>query len=320
MWLKPRILGADDSPPPLAVMIDGFRPGAEVTLSHWQDAPTLPAGITGDTGTDLALSANNAPYLTDGLEWVVNDHLDVDGVIAMAALVDQPTANATGGLLARAAASADFNEWHDRPAQRLAWGIAELITRCRADGGDWQQVVLDHICGDLTGTLSACDRAEPAIEQAIDQLESTIADLRAGTRHRVSQHAGLVVIDWDRDLGHAWDVFNQVPKPDDLPIAAIHGAFGATWALCAERHADGIDYALLAPGHSWARTMTRPSVAWPDLSALASSLSADDRSPWLTRPAAMARGFTCLLASESASQREPTDVAELLVPVLPSVP
>src|SRR6266850_686336 len=66
------------------------RPGADIELSHWVPNQTAPE-FKADTSTEICLRYAASPA-RDALDLVVNDHADVDGFLALYALLESDTA------------------------------------------------------------------------------------------------------------------------------------------------------------------------------------------------------------------------------------
>ena len=291
MMLEARILAESQPPPPRAVVVDGPLSGGELCLSHWDGSPTPPTGVSGDTGTDLALAAINRPILLDPIDVVVNDHVDADGLLAMATLVDQATANANARLLAMAAAAGDFKEWHGAEAQRLVYDIEQRITNAEtaaAPGDDsWRQRLVDDITDDLTGCLMAAEQPNETVRAAIANIESTIDRLTRADGFEIAH-------DTDCSCGNnrlaaeprpSLGLLQSRPRTRRLPttcnprrvwnhleslLRAITTPYLPRPARTMRRPDDGDSYIttpLLATGHTcWAPTQCGDQPSWPDLS------------------------------------------------------
>ncbi|HEY6510759.1 MAG TPA: DUF6687 family protein, partial [Burkholderiaceae bacterium] len=95
-----------------------FRPGIDLELSHW--VPNLtPARYKADTSTAICLRFVADSSRERGFELAVNNHVDVDGTLALFVLSQPELALTHRTLLVQVAEMGDFQGWGDPPAQRL---------------------------------------------------------------------------------------------------------------------------------------------------------------------------------------------------------
>lgn len=285
-----RVVAADAVAPPGSLAVDGDPPQAAAYLSHWPGTPPPPTGLVADSATGLAVQAARRPAWLAAFPIACNNHLDADGLLALLAVCRPDLAQTQGPLLEAAAEAGDFCAWPGPTAFRLLLRVHQLL---RAHAGA-PQAAVDDAC-DLGGRLLAeAALPDPERDAQTTQVEAASAAIAGGVR----LHPHLAVVAWERRLGHAWDQFGVVHAADDLPLWALAPHCGdRRFQLLIETAADGRRCCLDAPRHSWARTMHRPAVAWPDLSGLAARLQADERGGgrWTTGAAARAIGFTTLL-------------------------
>ena len=299
--MQPRFLAAGEAPPPATLVVDCAAAGGAATYSHWRGAPAAPRELAADTSTAMVVAAAREParWLA-GFTWVANDHIDADGLLAMALACRPELAARHAALLIGAAEAGDFAAWPGAPAFRLMLRLHQLIRTEQAAGGTWQQRCCARVAADLDALIAESAQPDPARDAQVAQVEATRARLAGGDGFRVVRSGRLATIAWQCRLGHAWDAFLGVHQPDDLPICALDGvAPVATWQLLAERSAGGTVYVLDAPRHAWAQTVRRPAVAIPDLARLAGDLQRRESGGcrWVARPAAAQVGFNCHLAS-----------------------
>jgi hypothetical protein len=152
----------------------------------------------------------------------------------------------------------------------------------------------------LPELITEAAEAEPERDAALSQTIAARDRLMARAGFHVEPSASVATVAWTRDHGHAWDQFGEVYRVDDLPLWALDGFVPDTaFQLFAEQCDDGAVYVLDAPRHSWARTVRRPSVPWPDLAKAQATLNQHESGGcrWVTRPEARSVGFVCQLAS-----------------------
>src|ERR1044071_4425111 len=94
-----------------AICCDGLVPGLVLELSHWTGNRT-PLEFKADTSTEMALKfVGSQASLTLAGAPIVNNHFDVDGVMAIWVLLEPEQAAASRDLLVAAAEAGDFDEW-----------------------------------------------------------------------------------------------------------------------------------------------------------------------------------------------------------------
>lgn len=133
---------------------DRFRPGVDLQLSHWIPNET-PERFEADTSTEICL--NFVAGGDDGFDLVVNNHADVDGVLAVFTLVTGPWALAHQRTLTQAAEMGDFWGWGDPPAQTLFQTLSTLIQKLqweKADAVALYRRCFDHVFSVLSGEWS----------------------------------------------------------------------------------------------------------------------------------------------------------------------
>ena len=132
MWMY----GSAATRPPSArtAFVDGlawadYRPDIDVELSHHFGNRT-PRQFRGDTATAICLRFTEAKGVAD---LAVNDHLDVDGVLALFALKFPELAMGHRRTLMQAAEMGDFLCWGEQPAQELYQGLSLFLAETRGD-------------------------------------------------------------------------------------------------------------------------------------------------------------------------------------------
>ena len=107
-----------------------FDPATDLELSHWRPN-TTPAEYRAGTSTEICFRFLDNPR--PGLWTVaVNNHVDVDGILSVYALIHSEHALAHRQTLIAAAEVGDFWGWGERPAQRVFQGITRLMN----EGGE----------------------------------------------------------------------------------------------------------------------------------------------------------------------------------------
>ena len=292
----PRFVPWGEHAPPGALAIDGAVTGSAATYSHWQGDHTTPAELAADTSTGMLVRAAHEPERWLGqFSIVCNNHIDADGLLSLLAACRPDLAQTHAARLIAAATAGDFALWTGDLAFDLLLRVHQLIHTVQASGPGWEQRCLEATLTHAEALLCAAWPAEAERTLARAQTAAAIAHWQ---RHPPEVNGALASVRWQRTHGRA-DSYNTVYQPDDLPLLALSTVIPPTcFQLLLEESEDGLRVSLDAPRHSWARTVDLPTVAWPDVQPLAEQLCrADPSVDWLTRPAAQALGFTCLLGS-----------------------
>ena len=148
---------------------------SDVELSHWVPNQTV-AEFKADTSTEICLRYASSPSRRDA-DLVVNDHADVDGILALYALLESDTALANYDTIVGAAAMGDFMAWADRPAFRLAQEVSLLLSDSArpADVGDLYTDAMKIVTGVLDGSRAespAVTAGWQVIERGCERIES----------------------------------------------------------------------------------------------------------------------------------------------------
>src|SRR6476620_9514085 len=110
-----------DSPRPKAeriIFCDGtggslYQPETDLELSHWRPNRT-PVEYRAGTSTEICFRFLDNPY-PGSWTAAVNNHLDVDGVLSVYALVESERAQGNRQTIIEAAEIGDFWEWGETP-------------------------------------------------------------------------------------------------------------------------------------------------------------------------------------------------------------
>ena len=310
--------------PAEALAVDGAVIGTRAIYSHWQGNHTTPNELAADTSTGMLVraAADEVRWLTP-FSVVCNNHIDADGLLSLLCACRPDLARQHAPLLIAAATAGDFTTWTGEPGYRLLLRLHQLIRDQQALGSGWEQRTLDVLLASAEILLTSDEYANrPERDAAVAQVTATIDRLIQAPPVLIGR---MAVVRWQRRLGHASDTFLSVYQPDDLPLMALSAVIPAThFQLLIEDTPIGIIVDLSAPRHSWARTVDLPTIAWPDLSAVAAELKlaelkqaefkqaefkqAEPTVAWTARPGAEAVGYTCLLASRGASRLDPAAV------------
>ena len=108
------------------VVADGPpAPGCVLVLSHWPNSGT-PWPLKADLSTEIVFAYLDAPSFHVDVPWATNDHLDVDGFVAVFALTQPDAARQRREVLVDVAAAGDFATCSSQRAANIAFAIGAL--------------------------------------------------------------------------------------------------------------------------------------------------------------------------------------------------
>jgi hypothetical protein len=238
-----------------------FREGLDLELSHWIPNRS-PAQFKADTSTEICMNFAGASGLDQGFDLIVNNHVDVDGVLAVFVLLSPDCALDHRRTIVQAAEMGDFWSWGDRPAQALFQALALLQRRLKSSGADAQDVYAQ--CFELTrAVLSGEACAEAADGLAV--LEEAIAKIETGQIARTSYNERFVHYAVPRRLAerdlhgalHVPDFNVPLARPNLLPPYARSRWDDERVQLVSVEAGSGWYYDLWYPGYTWAETPRR---------------------------------------------------------------
>jgi len=145
-----------------------YRSGVDLELSHWLPNRT-PKRFKADSSTEICLNFAAAGEDLDAYDLALNNHVDIDGVLSIFAVVEPGLAQTHRATLVQAAESGDFMAWADGPAMALCQAL-KLLQR-RMAGAD----PCDTYAACLACTRNVLGGAVPA------EVEPGLAALRAST-------------------------------------------------------------------------------------------------------------------------------------------
>ena len=124
--------------------VDGVVPNS-IHLSHWEGNET-PAELKADTSTEIALNLVGSPQreaYTQGVDLVVNNHFDCDGVLSCWTVLVGKRALAYRDLLVAAAEAGDFSEHSSDDGVKVSIAIqgAEQSSPNNDDGSPLAQML-----------------------------------------------------------------------------------------------------------------------------------------------------------------------------------
>jgi len=261
----------DDVP---KLSVDGTVPNS-IHFSHWQGNNT-PAEVKADTSTEIALNlvaSPNRAELTNGLDLIVNNHLDTDGALSVWTVLNGERSLQFRDLLVSAAEAGDFSEHTSDD------GVKVSIAIQGADQAMPNNISGSPLAGKLAGEMF--DDDERSYELVLPELERLLSNVNA--------YEPLWRDGW-RAVAEALDSFakgdSRVIENDASrvslvtlqpglwsPFAAISKHARGEMFLIATPATGGWLYRIDYPYYSWAETVVRPRVTRRDLTQVLAALN-----------------------------------------------
>jgi len=303
-----------------------------IHFSHWRGNET-PVSVKADTSTEIALNVVGAPNrdeLTQGIDLVVNNHFDTDGVLSVWTMLNGERALPLREKLIAAAEAGDFCEFSSVDAVRASIVIQgsdspidnsgsplalKFAGEDYVDDARSYDVVLPKVEHVLTHTdfyESLWREPWRRIEVALDSFAKGESRVDEDLVNRISRVTLAPAV-------FGSDGFD--PARHWAPFAAIsHHASGHLFVIATPLNS-GWAYRVDYPYYSWAETIVRPSIPRPDLSAVITALNEienSDSGRWLidSRELASAIKFSDVNNQLTASRIAPDVVARTLADVL----
>ncbi|HEV7473753.1 MAG TPA: DUF6687 family protein [Pyrinomonadaceae bacterium] len=314
--------GLDDLP---KLSVDGTVSNS-IHFSHWEGNET-PSQLKADTSTEIALNLAGAPNrneLTRGIELVVNNHFDTDGVLSVWTVLTGERALDLRELLIPAAEAGDFSEFRNEAAVRASIVIqgsdqpspgeesgsplAFQLAGQEVDDARAYSLVLPEVERVLTKT----DNYEPLWRSAWDKIAAAMESFERGTS-KVTEFAdaGLSLVTLAPEVFSS-SGFNSTRHA--APYTAItRYARGQLFLITTPLDNDWA-YRIDYPYYSWAETVVRPRIPRRDFSALLNELNQLEQGAgvWKLDKSEMTSAVK-FLSSEgtlAASRLSPDDVAK----------
>ncbi len=233
------------------VYVDGvsgnYRSGQDVELSHWVINKT-PEKYKAPTSTEICFNYLDNPEKEYDL--VVNNHLDVDGVLSMFSMAYPTLALQHRQNIITAAEMGDFLFWGTGKALNIFMAIHHLIQQNK----DPQKIVAE--CFDKTINILERNQNPHPVESILLQQKKLMDDEQI-TRTVVSDR--LVVYEYDQET------IDQIKFPDEDLSPHFYKTAGVLphvrnyfdkekMQLTVIKKPDGNIYELCAPTYWWADT------------------------------------------------------------------
>lgn len=273
--------------------VDGVVPNS-IHLSHWEGNDT-PAELKADTSTEIALNLVASPRRDDftrGVDLVVNNHFDCDGVLSCWTVLVGERALEYRDVLIAAAEAGDFSEHSSDDGVKVSIAIqgAEQSSPNNDDGSPLAQMLAGRefatriadndalayelIFPEVERLVSNVGAYEPLwregwknVARAIESFERRRSQVREFADSRIS----LVTL-----APEIFDGSGFSPTRHSAPFTAISKFARGEMFLIAIPTSGGWFYRLDYPYYSWAETLVRPKIVHRDLSEALLSLNAKE--------------------------------------------
>lgn len=246
-----RTIFADGSPDATA------RPGVDLELSHWFPNHT-PNELKADTSTEICMNFVGS----EKVDWdvVVNNHVDVDGVLSVFTLLHPEIALGHRTTIVSAAEMGDFWAWAEFPAQVLFQGLTmqiDALTRANADPQEIYEESLAYV-----EALIDQEFRDPDVEMSLLPLNRSVDWIKSDQILRNEYHSRFATYTVPRALcENRLDValhipsFNAAISDDCLFWPHARGRWDREKVqLVAFETSGGWYYDLWYPGYMWAET------------------------------------------------------------------
>lgn len=256
------IIGHDSLRPEAAQIIfcDGtggrlFRAESDLELSHWRPNRTPPEYRAG-TSTEICFRFLDNPR-PGSWTVAVNNHVDVDGILSVYALVHSEHALAHRQALIEAAEMGDFWGWGEAPAQRVFQGLTLLMK----SGGEGR-VVYTEAFRRIPAVIEGTDPEVPRIDESLAplrrgvELVETGQVIRTETGPRLVQYVVPLAVAGDDDARASYaPEFNEAISPKDIFWPQVRARWDAERVcLVSTERKSGWFHDLWFPGYLWADT------------------------------------------------------------------
>ncbi len=261
---KFHILGSELEQPKSqkTIFVDGspetFRTGKDIELSHWVPNRT-PKKFKADTSTEICLNFVGTP-LQGNWDLVVNNHIDVDGILSVFTILHNKTALQNRETLVQAAEMGDFSSYGKIESQILFQGLTLKMLEGKSQGLD----ILENYQNCLEEVFLLLDgKMTPEIKTGISALENSISKIENGEIRRevfgerfVSFLIPEKVTNQNLESVLSVPKFNSLLSEETLLLPQARNKFDKekVQLVCVESK-KGWFYDFYYPGFMWAETV-----------------------------------------------------------------
>jgi hypothetical protein len=305
----------DDVP---KLSVDGTVPNS-IHFSHWE-GNTTPAEVKADTSTEIALNVVASPNrieLTQGIELVVNNHFDTDGVLSVWTVLNGERALEFRDLLVSAAEAGDFSEHSSDDGVKVSIAIqgSNQASSNNEDASPLASFLAGHQVDDEARSY---ELVLPEVERLLSNVNAYESLWRDGWNNvalaleSFANGESRVVEYQDSRIS----LITLVPDLRESLMAISKHARGEMF-LIATPASGGWSYRLDYPYYSWAETVVRPRITRRDLTNALATLNDKERNrdgAWKTdnREMTSAAKFFNTDGTPGISQLAPDEVLAVL--------
>jgi hypothetical protein len=235
-----------------------YRDGIDLELSHWIPNKTPPR-YKASTSTEIGIRFMESTGASDH-DLVINNHVDVDGVLATFALLYPDVALRHRTTLVQAAEMGDFWGWGEPDAQHLFQALACLIVRLRERAVDPLEIYTQ--CYDCVHAVvggarfDECADGLAALDDSVRRIDTSAIARSVIDAHVV--HYAMPRSIASRALAAALHVPGfcvPLSRAALLPPQARAKHDAQRVQLVSVETDDGHHYDLWLPGYTWAETV-----------------------------------------------------------------
>lgn len=290
-----------------------------IHFSHWE-GNTTPAEVKADTSTEIALNlvaSPNRAALTQGIELVVNNHFDTDGVLSVWSVLNGERALEFRDLLVSAAEAGDFSEHTSDDGVKVSIAIQGL-NQAGSDNDDASPLASFLAGNRVDDDSQSYDLILPEVERLLSNVNAYESLWRSGWNHVASALEGFARGD-SRVVEHEDSRISLITLAPDLSqwLMAVSKHARGEMFLIATPVSGGWTYRLDYPYYSWAETVVRPEIPRRDLTSVLAVLNTKEgvgADGWRIdkREMTSAAKFFNADGTLGASQLEPDEVLAVL--------
>lgn len=261
---KFHILGSNFDQPESkqTIFVDGspeiFREGKDIELSHWLPNRTNKE-FKADTSTEICLNFIENP-LEGNWDLVVNNHIDVDGILSVFTILHSQTALQNRETLVQTAEVGDFSNYGEIKSQILFQGLTLKMFEGKAKNLDIYQNYkncLEEVFLLLNGKMTSdIENGISILKKSIAKIESNEIVRKVFNERFVSYLIPKKLAKKDLKAALRIPKFNELLSDETLLLPQARNKFDKekVQLICVEGER-GCFYDLHLPGFMWAETV-----------------------------------------------------------------
>lgn len=249
-----------------------------IHFSHWE-GNTTPVEVKADTSTEIALNlvaSPNRAALTQGIELVVNNHFDTDGVLSVWSVLNGERALEFRELLIAAAEAGDFSEHSSDDGVKVSIAIQGL-NQAGSDNDDASPLASFLAGHRVDDDSKSYDLVLPEVEKLLSNVKAYESLWRDGW-NKVAAALESFARGESRVVEHEDSRISLITLASDLSqwLMAVSKHARGEMFLIATAVSEGWTYRLDYPYYSWAETVVRPEIPRRDLTSVLAMLNAKE--------------------------------------------